>query len=1037
MNEFTCLTREKLLAFLRDDLPEDFRFSGHVTVCNSCKGNLELLSVNPEWEERIRRLGGLPGSPDDSVLTRMIVRAKTLAPSLAASPDGHAVLETGVLGRYQLVRELGRGGMGQVYLAEHPVMERQVALKVIHPRHLHDERALQRFHREVKLLAKLTHENIVRAYDAGEDRGTHFLVMEFVDGVDLARLLHSAGKLCIGAACEIGRQASLALQHAHEHGLIHRDVKPSNLLLTSGGVVKLLDLGLARLKDEPVEGGELTQMGHVLGTPDYIAPEQVGQQGSVDIRADLYGLGCTLYHLIVGVPPFSGEAYATPLDKLLAHRDSPFPSIRARRPEVPEDLQELLHRLTAKDREQRPREPGEVALLLGPFANAADLRGLCSQVRGERPAEVASRPVQVPSVATPTPLPQEMVASPRQTCTGEVPSPRRRWPWLIAACLAAMIGGVLIAWAAGVLPPPQSGAQPQVPNAKARLPEEPSLPTPPPRDPEVLARRARAVLTKYCVQCHGEEYKVPGYNILDREGLVAPRGKDKLPYVTPGDPNRSELWQRVGVQEDMPPRDPGPSPPEIQVLKEWIQAGAPLPGNSTRPFLGPLHLLTVVEADLGKASSTDRPFLRYFSLVHLHDNPEVSAVQMRHARAALAKALNSLTWKSQRIRLRAIDGEQTVLAIDLRDVGWEATIHWKALLRVHPYELKLTGHSDGAVREKARQVEEHTLTRQVILRADWFVATALKPPLYDSLLELPGSLPELEKKLEVDSQMNFLNGRLARAGLTTSGVSSQNRLVERHDGKYGTYWRSYDFASNAGVENLVRFPLGPRFGENPFPDQAFVEAGGEVIFALPNGLHGYGLYDGQGKSLAQAPTDIVSDSLKTADTPSIVSGLSCIGCHRHGIIPVVDSIRTGSSVFGKSLDKVRELYPPEEMMSHLVRKDQESYLAAIKDISGPFLEVAEDATTAIEAFPEPVRVVARLYHRDLGLMEVAAELGIGDPKRLRQMIQDNPKLRVLGLGPVMAGGRIKRATWEAKTRNDTLFQRVAAAVGLGIPFQEQ
>ena len=206
--------------------------------------------------------------------------------------------------------------MGAVYLAEHGVMNRRVALKVIKPEYTSNPAAVERFRREIRAAARLHHPNIVAAYDAEQAGETHFLVMEYVDGVSLDRLVAERGPLPVAEACEYVRQAALGLQHAHEHGLVHRDVKPHNLIRGADGVVKVLDFGLASARGS----GECSLTGAtvVMGTPDYIAPEQAEESRAADARSDVYALGCTLYFLLTGRPPF---ARRSPLRTLLAHRE--------------------------------------------------------------------------------------------------------------------------------------------------------------------------------------------------------------------------------------------------------------------------------------------------------------------------------------------------------------------------------------------------------------------------------------------------------------------------------------------------------------------------------------------------------------------------------------------------------------------------------------------------------------------------------------------------------------------------------------------
>ncbi len=232
----------------------------------------------------------------------------------------------GRLRDYQLLEEIGEGGMGTVYRALHTELEKIVALKVLPTEQTKDERAVNRFKREMKAVGKVDHPNIVRATDAGEVDGTHFLVMEYVEGIDLSKLVKRVGPVPIADACELVRQAAIGLQHAHEHGLVHRDVKPSNLILAKNGQTKVLDLGLARLHGQNAPQENLTSTHQMMGTVDYMAPEQFENAHGVDIRADIYGLGCTLYKLLTGHAPYSGPGYSSVFQKMKGHIESPLPS---------------------------------------------------------------------------------------------------------------------------------------------------------------------------------------------------------------------------------------------------------------------------------------------------------------------------------------------------------------------------------------------------------------------------------------------------------------------------------------------------------------------------------------------------------------------------------------------------------------------------------------------------------------------------------------------------------------------------------------
>jgi tRNA A-37 threonylcarbamoyl transferase component Bud32 len=265
--------------------------------------------------------------------------------------------------RYRIIRCLGRGGMGTVYLAEHRLMKQQRAIKVINPTLIGNDRAVERFVREVELLPRLHHPTIVQAHDAEKADGLYLLVMEYVEGETLAELVERCGPLQLGTACEYSRQAAVGLQYAHEQGLVHRDIKPSNLMRTNAGQIKILDFGLARLASESGATG-LTHEHATMGTPDYAAPEQALDAHNTSSTTDIYSLGCTLFYLLTGTPPF-GKPSA--LAVFAAHLHEPPPSLRALRPNAPAALCDLVDRMLSKLPNQRPQTPAEVAACLAPF----------------------------------------------------------------------------------------------------------------------------------------------------------------------------------------------------------------------------------------------------------------------------------------------------------------------------------------------------------------------------------------------------------------------------------------------------------------------------------------------------------------------------------------------------------------------------------------------------------------------------------------------------------------------------------------------
>lgn len=257
------------------------------------------------------------------------------------------------LGSYRLLRPLGRGGMGVVYLGEHHVMKRLMALKILPPEATKDARRIKRFQDEAKACAQLDHPNIVRAYDFAEAGGKLYIVMEYVDGIDLHHAVIRDGKMSVGEALDALTQAASGLAHAHDRGIVHRDIKPSNLMLRTDGVVKVSDLGLARIgwADDVEENKRL------MGTADFVAPEQAINSKSVDARADIYSLGCSFYFLLTGKAPFDGASVA---QRLAKHQTSPVPDVRTLRPDCPAGVAELLMRMMAKRPEDRPKSAVEL-----------------------------------------------------------------------------------------------------------------------------------------------------------------------------------------------------------------------------------------------------------------------------------------------------------------------------------------------------------------------------------------------------------------------------------------------------------------------------------------------------------------------------------------------------------------------------------------------------------------------------------------------------------------------------------------------------
>ncbi|MCH7726307.1 MAG: serine/threonine protein kinase [Planctomycetes bacterium] len=373
-------SREELAGLVLGTLAEDQvdEVSDHIDQCSQCEETLrELETASDDVIRTIRgpRIKGKYEHESDCQQLVSVIEAIGREPSFVSARGSGVPTEDqadlGTIRDYQLLAKLGEGGMGTVYKALHTQLQKVVALKVLPAERMNDEQAVQRFRREMEAVGRLSHPNIVGAHDAGEHEGTHYLVMEYVDGVDLSELVRRVGPLLIADACEIIRQAAIGLQHAHEHNLVHRDIKPSNLMLAisdqpsavsqsaipnpNSAIIKILDLGLARLSNG--HHGELTSTGQMMGTIDYMAPEQTGDSRDIDIRADIFGLGATLYKLLCGQAPYSDPKYNTAVKKLAALATEPIPSITERRLEVPEELAALLEKMLAKDADHRFATP--------------------------------------------------------------------------------------------------------------------------------------------------------------------------------------------------------------------------------------------------------------------------------------------------------------------------------------------------------------------------------------------------------------------------------------------------------------------------------------------------------------------------------------------------------------------------------------------------------------------------------------------------------------------------------------------------------
>jgi serine/threonine-protein kinase len=424
----------------------------------------ELRSHNLLSSSQLSELEALPDRPDDSrELAKVLVKREWLT-RLQANVVYQGRAKELFLGPYVLLDKLGEGGMGEVFRARHSRLERIVALKLIRTEKIKNKDAITRFQREARAAAQLTHPNIVTLFDDGQEGNIHYLAMEYIKGVDLSKWVREKGAMPVAAACNFIRQAALGLQHAHEKGMVHRDIKPSNLMLVAGtNQIKVLDMGLARIdRGEAGDGsdsGSLTQEGAVMGTPDFLAPEQAMNAHRVDIRADIYSLGCSLYYVLTAKAPFSGGTLS---EKLLKHHLEEATAIRELRPDVPEGLAKVVARMMAKKAEQRYQTPAEVAVVLAPFckggASAAQMPRLPA---GKQAPADTDPPRNAPTVSldesvdveligdlkTPSPAgPTGSSVIDRPRSTMKLPSRRALVGWAVGAGTAvlAIVAAILV-----------------------------------------------------------------------------------------------------------------------------------------------------------------------------------------------------------------------------------------------------------------------------------------------------------------------------------------------------------------------------------------------------------------------------------------------------------------------------------------------------------------------------------------------------------------------------------------------------------------
>jgi formylglycine-generating enzyme required for sulfatase activity len=510
-------------------------------------------------------------------------------------------------------------------------------------------------------------------------------------------------------------------------------------------------------------------------------------------------------------------------------------------------------------------------------------------------------------------------------------------------------------------------------------------------DKAALARKAQAIFKANCYKCHGQDGTVEGglNYMLDLKALVSRK------KVIPGEAAKSKLYKRITSDDNpMPPDDEKvrPSKEDIAVLKQWIEAGAPDAETAApqRTLIAERDLIRWISDDFEKMPEAERRFRRYFSIAHLY-NAGLSEDELQTYRHALSKLVNSLSWGKRVVVPQPVDVARTLFRIDLRDYKW-TSFFWIIISNKHPYSVYLPDATSTAVYEA-------TDWEPPYVRADWFVHAASRPPLYHILLSMPRTAWELEKELKVNVLANIDAGQVARAGFNGSGISRHNRIIERHESVYGAYWKSYDFASSAGQQNLFAYPMGP--GDNP---RHFRHDGGEIIFNLPNGLQAYMLVDGKGARIDEGPTKIVSDP-KQPDR-AVVNGISCMSCHARGVIPKDDQVRehvarNPAGFVEREAAQIRTLYAEKDKLAALFKEDAERFRLAV------------EKTGARVSNTDPIVALALRYDQEIDPQMAASETCLPCPEFLKRLRQSSELARSLGSLNV-DGGTVQRRVFEAE-----------------------
>ena len=506
-----------------------------------------------------------------------------------------------------------------------------------------------------------------------------------------------------------------------------------------------------------------------------------------------------------------------------------------------------------------------------------------------------------------------------------------------------------------------------------------------------------AIFQQSCLICHGPDGAYKETLLMEHDTLIAEG------TVVPGNPDASLLYDRVIGTPGSGPQMPLGQPPlpaqAINTIRNWILAGAPdwaTVATTDGNFISSGEILNTIETHLMSLSSFDRAFARYFTMTHLYNAGE-SAQILQEYRNGLSKLVNSLSWGSTVTNPQPIDLQGTIFYIDLRHYEWDRNDGWTLIEAEYPYRISFDALAQASLKQQLTRLQTEMRCDIPSIHVDWFIANASLPPLYHDLLSLPLTAGELETRLEVDVAQNLTNApgvRVWRAGTNNSGVSNNNRVIERHTSRYGAYWKSYDFAGSVGTQNIFNHPL------------SFTPDGGEAIFNLPNGLQGYYVVNASGSRLDEAPIGIVSNP--AASNPTVRNGLSCFGCHTEGMKTFEDEVRSVIESSTTPDAQALRLYVEQSEMDALIQEDMDRYKQALEATGGEFGGI------------EPISRFHEVFQGPVDAAYAAAVVGL-ETEAFLEKIRENIGLQNIGLLVLdSANGSMKRDAWTDSFRDIVL-----------------